>query len=82
MQCPKCQSNKVNVNVVNEVKLKTKHRGIIWWLCVGWWWVPIKWFFFTVPALIFAIFGHKNQKAVNIQKTMCVCQDCGYSWKA
>jgi len=82
MQCPKCQSNNVNVNVVNEVKLKTKHRGIIWWLCVGWWWVPIKWFFFTVPALIFAIFGHKKQKAVNIQKTMCVCQDCCYSWEA
>lgn len=82
MQCPKCQSNKVNVNVVNEVKLKTKHRGIIWWLLVGWWWIPIKWFVFTVPALVIAIFGRKKQKAVNIQKTMCICQDCGYSWEA
>lgn len=82
MQCPKCQSNNVNVNVVNEVKLKTKHRGIIWWLLVGWWWIPIKWFVFTVPALIIAIFGRKKQKAVNIQKTMCICQDCGYSWEA
>ena len=26
----------------------------------GWWWVPIKWLFFTLPALIFAIFGRKR----------------------
>lgn len=58
-----------------------KHHGIIWWLCVGWWWVPIKWLFFTLPALIFAIFGRKKQKAVNKKETMCVCQNCGYSWK-
>ncbi len=34
----------------------------------------------AIPALIFAIFGSKKQKAVNKQKTVCVCQNCGYSW--
>lgn len=80
MICPKCNSNNVNANVVNEVTLKNQHHGIAWWICVGWWWVFIKWIVFTVPALILAIFGHKKQKAVNKQKTVCVCQSCGYRW--
>ena len=80
MICPKCDSNNVNASVVNEVTLKNQHRGIVWWLFIGWWWVPIKWIFFTVPALILALFGHKKQKAVNKQKTVCVCQSCGYRW--
>ena len=80
MICPKCNSNNVSANVVNEVTLKNQHHGIVWWICVGWWWVFIKWIVFTVPALILAIFGHKKQKAVNKQKTVCVCQSCGYRW--
>ncbi len=80
MVCPKCNSNNVNTNVINEVTLKNQHHGIIWWLFVGWWWVPIKWIVFTLPALIVALFGHKKQKAVNKQKTVCVCQECGYRW--
>ncbi len=80
MKCPKCGSEHVNTTVVNEVKLKDKHKGIIWWLFVGWWWVMIKWLFFTLPALIIAIFKPKKQKAINKQKTVHVCQDCGYSW--
>lgn len=82
MQCPKCHSENVTAQVVNTVKLKNQHKGIIYWLFVGWWWVPIKWLVFTVPALILAIFGKKKQKVVNKQETMCVCQSCGYSWKA
>ena len=81
MTCPKCNSNNVNVNVINEVKLKNQHHGIIWWICVGWWWLPIKWICLTLPALLAKIFIPKKQKAVNIQKTMCVCQDCGNSWQ-
>ena len=81
MQCPKCQSENVTTQVVNTVKLKTQHKGIIYWLFVGWWWVPIKWLVFTIPALILAIFGKKKQKVVNKQETMCVCQNCGHSWK-
>lgn len=81
MTCPKCNSTNVNVNVVNEVKLKNQHHGIIWWICVGWWWLPIKWLCLTLPALLAKIFIPKKQKAINIQKTMCVCQDCGNSWQ-
>lgn len=81
MVCPKCKSENVNVEVVNEVKMKNKHHGIMWWLLIGWWWIPCKWFFFTLPALIFAIFVPKKQKAVNITRKMCVCQNCGNSWK-
>jgi len=81
MICPKCNSQNVNTQIVNEVELKNKHHGIIWWLFVGWWWLPIKWLIFTLPALIIAIFGHKKQKVVNKQKTMCICQDCGHSWE-
>ncbi|MBR5031905.1 MAG: hypothetical protein IKX49_04270 [Clostridia bacterium] len=81
MICPKCQSSNVNTQIINEVTLKTAHHGIIWWLLVGWWWVPVKWIFFTVPALFFKLFSHKKQRAVNRQKTMCVCQQCGHSWR-
>ena len=79
--CPKCGSENVNVQAINQVKLKDKHHGVIWWLFWGWYWVPIKWLFLTLPALIFKIFGHKKQKAVNKVVTMCTCQDCGNSWK-
>jgi len=27
------------------------------------------------------IFGHKKQKLVTKQRTMCVCQNCGYTWE-
>lgn len=80
MKCPKCGSENTNVQITNQVKLKDKHHGIFWWLCIGWWWIPFKWLFLTLPALIFAIFGRKKQKAVNKQVKTAVCQDCGYSW--
>ena len=56
MKCPKCGSENVNVQVVSETKLVTKHRGIIYWIFVGWWWLPIKWLFLTIPALILNYF--------------------------
>lgn len=80
MKCPKCGSENVTVSVINEVKLKDKHKSIFYYLLIWWWWAPIKWIFFTLPALLFAIFGHKKQKAVNIRKTVCCCQNCGHSW--
>lgn len=80
MTCPKCKSENVTISVVNEVKLKNKHKGIFYYLFVWWWWVFIKWLIFTLPALILAIFGRKKQKAVNIEKKVCCCQSCGYTW--
>ena len=82
MRCPKCKSNNVSVQAVTESQLKDKHRGCFWWLCIGWWWLPIKWIFLTLPALIVKIFVPKRQKLVNKHISMCVCQSCGYSWKA
>ena len=79
--CKKCGISSISVQVVNEVKLKNKRHGCAWWIFVGWWWVPCKWLFFTLPALIFKIFSHKKQEAVNKQKTICVCQNCGYTWE-
>lgn len=80
MVCPKCQSENVTTQIVQDIKIKNKHHGIIWWLCIGWWWVPIKWFVFTLPALLCAIFGKKKQKVVTKNRTVCVCQNCGNSW--
>lgn len=79
MVCPKCNSNNVSIQAVNEIKLKNKHHGIIWWLCIGWWWIPTKWICFFVPALFIKLFGldSKRQKAVNKTVKKAVCQNCG-----
>ncbi len=82
MKCPKCGSTNVNVQMVTETQLKTKHKGLLWWLCIGWLWVPIKWFFFTIPALIVKIFAPKKYKLKTMHSSMCVCQNCGYHWNA
>lgn len=80
MVCPKCGSENVNVQVVNEIELKNKHHGVLWWLFVGCWWVPIKWIFLAIPALIVKIFRPKRQKVKQTQKSVCVCQSCGNRW--
>lgn len=81
MICPKCNCPNVNVQVVNEMKLKKKHKSIWYWLFIGWWWELIAWIFLTIPKLIISIFKPKKQKIVNIQKTMCTCQNCGFTWE-
>jgi len=82
MNCPKCNSEHCHSQIVTDVKLKTKHHGILYWLIIGWWLEPCLWLFFTIPKLILAIFGHKKQKIVQKNYTMWVCDDCGHSWKA
>lgn len=81
MTCPKCGSSNVNVQMVSETQLKNKHRGVFWWICIGWWWVPAKWLFLTLPALIVKIFAPKRQKLETKHISMWVCQQCGYNWK-
>lgn len=81
MICKKCGSSNVQAQVVNEVQLKKQHHGVFWWLFVGWWWVPIKWIFFTLPALIVKL-CRRRVKAVNRQKTVFMCQNCGHRWDA
>ena len=80
MICPKCNSENVTFQVVNESQLVTKHHGIIWWVLIGWWWIFIKWIFLTIPALLAAIFVGKRKKIKNIQKKIAVCQSCGNTW--
>lgn len=83
MTCPKCQSDNVNVQIVNESQLVKAHHSILWWLCIGWWWIPIKWICFFWIALILKIFGiGGKKKIVNTQKKICVCQNCRNSWNA
>lgn len=81
MICSKCKSENVNIQIINEQKLVTKHHGFLWWLCIGWWWVPIKWLCFFWIALIFKIFGVGGRKKIK-NKTVkkAVCQDCGHIW--
>lgn len=80
MNCPKCGSPNVTINVIQDTKLVNKHHGIIWWLCVGWWWLPIKWLCLTLPALLAKIFIPKRQKVVQTTRRVCVCQQCGNNW--
>lgn len=80
MKCPKCGSDNVNIQVINEQQLVVKHHGLLWWLCIGWWWIFVKWIFLTVPALLAAIFIGRRKKIINIQKTIHVCQTCGKTW--
>jgi uncharacterized membrane protein YvbJ len=81
MQCKRCGSENVSIQMVQEQKLVTKRHNILWWLFVGWWWVPIKWIFLFFPALIFKIFGSKNQKLKTKKYKQAICQNCGESWK-
>lgn len=81
MTCPQCGSANVNVQMVTETQLKTKHRSVFWWLLIGWWWIPIKWIFLTIPALIVKIFAPKRHKLKTTHKKMCMCQSCGHSWQ-
>lgn len=82
MKCPKCGSENVTVQVVTETHLVTKHRGMLWWIFIGWWWLFIKWFFLTLPALIVKLFRPKRYKTKIKHISKCVCQNCGNTWNA
>lgn len=77
MVCPKCGSDNVNVQAVSEVK--TKHKGCLYWLFIGWYVEPILWLCFTIPMLFAKLFGSK--KVHTKVKSYAVCQNCGNRWK-
>ena len=81
MNCIKCGSTNVNIQLLNETKLVDKHHGIFWWLLIGWWWLPFKWLVLTVPALLAKIFIGKRKKIKNITHKHVICQNCGHSWE-
>ena len=79
--CPNCNSSNINIQIINESHLVANHHSLLWWLLIGWWWIFVKWLIFTIPALIFKIFGiGKRQKIKNTTKKVAVCQSCGNSW--
>jgi len=77
MKCKKCGSENISVQAVSEIK--NKHKGIIYWVFIGWWLEIIMWVFLTLPWLIVKIFSPKKYKSKIINQA--VCQSCGYSWK-
>lgn len=79
MYCPKCSSDRVTVQAVNEITEKRK-KGLVYWLLIGWWWEPLAWLFLTIPKIIIAIFGNKK-KTKSVMKSYAVCQKCGYRWQ-
>lgn len=82
MKCPKCGSEQVHAQVVSETSMVTKHKGVLYWIFVGWWWIPIKWITFAVPALIGKLFHHKRYKMKTKHITKFVCDGCGHTWNA
>lgn len=79
MKCPRCGSENINANVINEVREKKNH-GCLWWVLIGWWWRLIWFIFFGMWYLLYrAIKG--STTIVSEQKTICVCQNCGHRWE-
>lgn len=81
MECPRCKSKDIKMNLVAEVKEKKKSRGLLYWLFIGWWLEFILWFFFTIPRLFIALFGPKRKEKIAKIKTFALCQNCGKSWE-
>lgn len=81
MKCTKCGSENVNVQMVSESKLKTKHHGFFYWCCFGWAIDMMLWIFLTIPRLLIAMFVPKKQKMSTKHKKMAICQNCGNNWK-
>ncbi|MCQ2751531.1 MAG: hypothetical protein MJ189_00245 [Coriobacteriales bacterium] len=80
MQCPRCKSTNVSVQVVHQSQLVNDNYGCLWWALIGWWWVPIKWIFFTFFALIWFVIKPRRQKIVNHSYKEAICQDCAFVW--
>lgn len=81
MNCPKCNSENVRVELVNHLDLRTKKKGILYWFFIGWWLEFTLWVFLTLPMIIIKIFKPKNYKIKNEAHRYVVCNDCGYSGK-
>ncbi|NFO87882.1 hypothetical protein FDC58_15570 [Clostridium botulinum] len=77
MKCKKCGSQNITVQAV--IHIKNKHKGIIYWLFVGWWLEPMLWLFLTIPKLIFELF--KPNRIKSKTHSEAVCQECGYRWE-
>ena len=74
MTCPKCHSDKVRIDSVQEnlgstefTRTRTKtheaRHGCLWWLFIGWWWWIIDlllWIFMFLPRVLLHIGRRKK----------------------
>lgn len=81
MKCPKCGSENVKIEIVTEQKFKTKKKGLLYWVTIGWFVEPLLWLFLTLPKLVYELFKPKRYKVKTTTKKMAVCQNCGKTWK-
>lgn len=77
IMCPKCKQRNVSVQLI-QTAAKTKHnsRGCLWELG--------RLFLIFCTCGLWLIIGRSKGKSKTKIKNdkMCVCQNCGYSWKA
>ena len=96
MMCPKCGSENIDFQVVNSgsigaaqnsvvIQKPKKHKGLLYWLFIGWWLVPMYWL--CIGWWVRLFFGGGTKKGWNLNasktfnSTMAICQSCGHSWK-
>lgn len=86
------QQVQVGSNSKTKAKEYYNSMGCVWWLCIGWWWVPIKKMCRLFIDLLFIFpmfFRSKKRTGESVEKTttkmknktIAICQNCGYSWK-
>lgn len=82
--CPRCRSNLVSVQIVQEnqgsvtntktkATYKRKGHGLLYWLFIGWWFWIIDlflWIFCTIPRLIIEIIRPKKYKKKERSKSV------------
>lgn len=81
MKCKKCGSENVNTQVVSEQVVRTMKHGILYWILIGWWIWIFKLLLFPITILL-NLFSRTEKISFTEHKTMCVCQNCGHTWKA
>lgn len=84
MICPKCGSENVDVQLIQEnqgrtIKTKTKTKnttrkghGCLWWIFIGsWWWIIdlFLWCFAFLPRLIIHLKSGRKEKSKTISET-------------
>ena len=72
MICPKCGGNNVSITVVNQ-QYEEKRRGCLMW-CV--------WIILAICTIgLILIIPFMTRKKTNMRdKTVAICQNCGYRW--
>ena len=80
MICKKCKSSNVNVQIFNNTKSNGGHIPFWYWISFAW---VIDLMLYCCVIGFFGINIHHNFKKTKTKaESRCVCQDCGYVWKA